>query len=56
MMRLVFAAVHSYWKIGEAIIKQGKKLIQKILYYIVAISDMSDFTQSVIFEECGVTA
>ena len=29
-------------------------MIAKLLYYIVAISDMSDLTQSEILEECRV--
>ena len=48
--------VHSKEKIDETIVKQSKKLIDKIISYIVTISDLSDVTLSEILEECGVTA
>ena len=48
--------VRSYEKIDETIIKQSKKLIQKVLSYTVTISDLSDITLSEVLEECGVTA
>ena len=43
-------------KIEETIVNQSKKLIEKVLSYIVTISDLSDVTLSQILEECGVTA
>ena len=43
-------------KIDETIVNQSKKLIEKILSYIVTISDLSDVTLSQILEECGVIA
>ena len=43
-------------KIDETIVNQSEKLIEKILSYIVTISDLSDVTLSQILEECGVTA
>ena len=43
-------------KIDETIVKQSKKLIEKVLSYIVAISNLSDVTLSEILEDCGVTA
>ena len=43
-------------KIDETIVNQSKKLIEKVLSYIVTISDLSDVTLSQILEECGVTA
>lgn len=52
-MRLVFPAARSQGKIDEIIEKQSKKLTEKVLYYIVAVSDMSDATQSEILEECS---
>ena len=42
-------------KIDEIIVKQSRKLIDKVLSYIVTISDLSDVTLSEILEECGVT-
>ena len=48
--------VRSEGKIDETIVNQSKKLIEKVLSYIVAISDLSDVTLSQILEECGVTA
>ena len=48
--------VHSKEKIDETIVKQSKKLIDKILSYIVTISDLPDVTLSEILEEYGVTA
>ena len=42
--------------IGEIKVKQCKKVIEKVLSYIAAISDLSDVTQSEILEKCGVTA
>ena len=46
--------VHSKEKINETIVKQGKKLIYKVLYYIVTIGDRPDLTLSKILEKCGV--
>ena len=40
----------------KTIVSQSKKLIEKVLSYIVTISDLSDVTLSQILEECGVTA
>ena len=37
-------------------LKQRKKLIEKLLSYIVAMSDQSGVTQSEILIKCGVTA
>ena len=48
--------VRSEEKIHEAIVKQSKKLIEKVLSYSVTISDVSDVTLSEILEENGVTA
>ena len=48
--------VRSEEKIDETIVNQSKKLIEKVLSYIVTISDLSDVTLSQILEECGVTA
>ena len=39
----------------KTIVSQSKKLIEKVLSYIVTISDLSDVTLSQILEECGVT-
>ena len=47
--------VRSEEKINETIVNQSKKLIKKVLSYIVTISDLSDVTLSQILEECGVT-
>ena len=47
--------VHSEEKIDETIVKQSRKLIDKVLSYIVTISDLSDVTLSEILQECGVT-
>ena len=44
--------VRSEEKIDETIVKQSKKPIEKVLSYIVTISDLSDVTLS----ECRVTA
>ena len=35
--------------------RQSKKLIYKVLYYIVTIGDWPDLTLSEILEKCGVT-
>ena len=43
-------------KIDETIVSQSKKIIEKVLSYIVTISDLSHITLSQILEECGVTA
>ena len=48
--------VHSEEKIDETIVKQSKKLIDKVVSCIVTISDLSDVTLSEILEEFGVTA
>ena len=40
----------------KTIVSQSEKLIEKVLSYIVTISDLSDVTLSQILEECGVTA
>ena len=48
--------IRSEEKIDETIVNQSKKLIEKVLSYIVTISDLSDVTLSQILEECGVTA
>ena len=42
-------------KIDETI-EQSKKITDKLLSYIIVISDLSDVTLSEILEECGVTA
>ena len=42
-------------KIDETIVKQSKNLIDKVLFYIVKISDQSDVTLSEMLEKCGVT-
>ena len=47
--------VRSEEKIDETIVNQSKKLIEKVLSYIVTISDLSDVTLSQMLEECGVT-
>ena len=47
--------VRSDEKIDETTVKQSKKLIDKVLFYIVTISDVSDVTLSEILGECGVT-
>ena len=47
--------VRSEEKIDETIVKQSKKLIEKVLSFIVTISDLPDVTLSEILEECGVT-
>ena len=43
-------------KIDETIVNQSKKLIEKVLSYIVTISDLSDVTLSQPLENCRVTA
>ena len=43
--------VRSDEKIGETIVKQSKKLIDKILSYIITISDLRVVTLSEILEE-----
>ena len=48
--------VRSEEKIDESIVKQSKKRIDKLLSYIITISDLSDVTLSEILGECGVTA
>ena len=40
----------------ETIVKQRKKLVDKVLSYIVTITDLSAVTLSKTLEECGVTA
>ena len=47
--------VHSVEKIDETIVKHSKRLIDKVLSYIITRSDLSDVTLSEILEECGVT-
>ena len=37
-------------------VKQSKKLFEKVLSYIVTISDLPDVTRSEILKECEVTA
>ena len=44
--------VRSEEKIDETIVKQSKKLIEKVLSFIVTISDLPDVTLSEILEEC----
>ena len=41
-------------KTDETVVKQSKKLIDKVLSYIVTISDLSDVMLPEILEECGV--
>ena len=48
--------VRSEEKIDETIVNQSEKFIEKVLSYIVTVSDLSDVTLSQILEECGVTA
>ena len=48
--------LHSEEKTDETIVNQSKKLIEKVLCYIVTTGDLSDVTLSQILEECGVTA
>ena len=48
--------VRSEEKIDENLVNQSKKLIDKVLSYIVTISDLSDLTLLEILEEFGVTA
>ena len=48
--------IRSKKKIDETIVNQSKKLIKKVLSYIVTISDLPDVTLSQILGECGVTA
>ena len=48
--------VSSDEKTHETKIKESKKIIQKLLSYIVTINHMSDVTQSEISRECVVTA
>ena len=43
--------VHSEEKIDEAMVKQSKKLFEKVLSHIVTISDLSDVAQSEILKE-----
>ena len=47
--------VRSEEKIDETIVRQSKKLIEKVLSYIVTISELSGVTLSEILEEwmCG---
>ena len=40
----------------EKIVNQSEKLVEKVLFYISTISDLSDVTLSQILQECGVTA
>ena len=47
--------VRSEEKIDKIIVNQSKKLIKKVLFYVVTISDLSDVTLSQILEECGAT-
>ena len=47
--------VRSEENIDETKIKQEKKIIEKVLSYIVAISDLSDITLSKILEKSEVT-
>ena len=47
--------IRSEEKIDETIVNQSKKLIKKVVFNIVTISDLSDVTLSQILEECGVT-
>ena len=48
--------IHSEEKIDETIVNQNQKLIEKVLSYIVTISDLSDVTLLLHLEKCGVTA
>ena len=48
--------VRSEDKIDETIVKQSRKLIDKVLSYTVTISDLSDVTLLEILQECGVTS
>ena len=48
--------VRSHEAIDETIVKQSKKLIDKVLSYIITISDLSDVTVSEILEDYGVAA
>ena len=47
--------VHSEENINEAKVKQSKKLIDKVISYIVAINYLFDMTLSEILENSGVT-
>ena len=40
---------------NETVVKKSKKLINKVLSYIVKIGDLSNITQTEILEKCGVT-
>ena len=48
--------VHSEETVIEAILNQSKKRVDKVLSYIITISDLSGVTLSEILKECGVTA
>ena len=48
--------VRSEEKINEIIVKQSKKLIEKVCSYMVTISDLSGVKLSKILEESAVTA
>ena len=41
--------------VDEMKVKSSKKLIEKVLFYIVKIDDLSYVTQSEILGKCGVT-
>ena len=43
-------------KIEETILKQTKELSDRLIFYVLTISYLSDVTQSEILEECEVTA
>ena len=43
-------------KIDKTILKYSKKLIKKVLSFVVTMNDMSDVPLSEILEESGVTA
>ena len=42
-------------KIDETVVKYSKKRIDKVLSYIITVSDLSDVTLSEILKECRVT-
>ena len=46
--------VYSDKNIDETMVKQSGKLIDKVLSYIITVSDLSDVTLSEILEERGV--
>ena len=48
--------VRSEERFGENIVKQNKKLIDKVLSYIVTISNLFDLTLSEFLKGCGATA